>query len=245
MSHGSKESRIFLSAEWRNLVMLNYEVDPRLLREYVPVGTELDSQDGRTLVSLVGFQFLHTKLFGVLPVPFHSNFEEVNLRFYVRRRENGDIRRGVVFIREIVPKRAVAMLARLAYGENYSRYPMRHRTTSDAAGTSAQYEWRTKSGWARLYSEGTGEPAHPADGSMEQFITEHYWGYSAQPKTGPVEYHVTHPQWRVWQSLRASFDGDGTEIYGRALGETLRRPPDSAFIADGSPVVVFAAKRIA
>jgi hypothetical protein len=244
MKQSGDESRTFLSADWRNLVMLNYEVDPRLLRGYVPAGTELDSHDGRTLLSLVGFQFLHTKLFGVLTLPFHSNFEEVNLRFYVRRRLNGEIRRGVAFIREIVPKRAVAMLARLAYGENYIRYPMRHQATSDGASISAQYEWRLPSGWARLYSEATGEPAHPEDGSMEQFITEHYFGYSAQRNAASIEYHVTHPQWRVWQSARAGFDGDGTEIYGRAFGETLRRPPHSAFIAYGSPVVVFAAKRV-
>jgi hypothetical protein len=121
---------------------------------------------------------------------------------------------------------------------------MRHRVTSDGASRSAQYEWRLPSGWARLYSEATGEPVHPADGSIEQFITEHYWGYSTQHNAGSVEYHVTHPQWRVWQSLRAGFDGDAAEIYGRAFGETLRRPPDSAFIADGSPVVVFAARRV-
>ncbi|MGA8767010.1 MAG: DUF2071 domain-containing protein, partial [Candidatus Acidiferrales bacterium] len=113
--------RVFLSAEWRDLVMLNYEVEPRLLRPYVPRGTELDSFGGKTLVSLVGFQFLRTKLFGVLPLPFHSNFDEVNLRFYVRRPAVDGDRRGVVFIREIVPKRAVALLARVAYGENYSR----------------------------------------------------------------------------------------------------------------------------
>jgi uncharacterized protein len=245
MAHGNNEARVFLKAEWRDLVMLNYEVDPRLLEEYVPPGTELDSHLGRTLVSLVGFQFLRTKLFGVLTLPFHANFDEVNLRFYVKRRENGDLRRGVVFIREIVPKRAVAMVARLAYGENYGRYPMRHRLTLNAASKSAEYQWRLPSGWARLYSEATGEPAHPADGSIEQFITEHYWGYSAQRDRGSVEYHVTHPQWRVWQSLRAGFEGDGVQVYGRAFGTTLQRPPDSAFIADGSPVVVFAAKRLA
>ena len=142
MTQTSNE-RVFLWAEWRDLVMLNYEVDPGLLRDYVPRGTELDSFRGGTLVSLVGFRFLRTKLFGVLPLPFHSNFDEVNLRFYVRRRaSDGDDRRGVVFIREIVPKRAVAMLARLAYGENYSCYPMRHRVTSDGASKSAEYEWR-------------------------------------------------------------------------------------------------------
>src|SRR5271155_4873136 len=161
----NKLGPIFLSAEWRDLVMLNYEVDSRLLQDYVPQGTELDSFGGKTYVSLVGFQFLRTKLYGYLPLPFHSNFDEVNLRFYVRRRDTGgEIRRGVVFIREIVPKRAVAWLARLAYGENYVRYPMRHRVSAHDAGAAAEYEWRVRGNWARLHAEAVGEPSLPTEG---------------------------------------------------------------------------------
>jgi uncharacterized protein len=248
-SDENRTERVFLSAEWRDLVMLNYEVDPRLLREYVPRGTELDSFGGKTLVSLVGFRFLRTRLFGWLPLPFHANFDEVNLRFYVRRREDDGDRRGVVFIREIVPKRAVALLARVAYGENYVRNPMRHRITSNGASKTAEYEWRLRSRaasqWAKLHAEGAGEPILPADGSIEQCITEHYRGYAAQRGGGTVEYHVTHPQWRVWQSASAGFEGDAADIYGSAFASALQRAPDSAFIAEGSPVVVFKGKRIA
>src|SRR5271154_6032808 len=122
-----QERRVFLSAEWRDLVMLNYEVEPEILRRYVPLGVELDTFGGRTFVSVVGFQFLHTRLYGFLAVPFHSNFEEVNLRFYVRRREGGEIRRGVVFIRELVPRLAIARVARVMYGEKYDSCPMQHR----------------------------------------------------------------------------------------------------------------------
>jgi uncharacterized protein len=237
--------RVFLSAEWRDLVMLNYAVDPAVLRAYVPRGTELDSFGGRTLVSLVGFRFLRTKLFGALPLPFHTNFDEVNLRFYVRRRAEDGERRGVVFIREIVPKRAVALLARFAYGEKYICLPMRHRAETDGARMAAEYEWRIGGRWARLHGEGAGEPALPAEGSLEEFITEHYWGYSAQRDGGCVEYHVKHPRWRVWQGASAGFVGDGTALYGAELGAVLTRVPDSAFIADGSAVVVYAGTRIA
>jgi uncharacterized protein YqjF (DUF2071 family) len=115
--------------------MLNYQVDAALLREHVPRGTQLDGFGGRTLVSLVGFRFLRTRIFGAVPVPFHSNFDEVNLRFYVRRIDpSGEVRRGVVFIREIVPRRAIALVARIAYNENYSCYSMRHHVKRDGAG---------------------------------------------------------------------------------------------------------------
>ena len=129
--------RVFLSAEWRNLVMLNYRVDPEILEQFVPRGTEIDSFQGHTYVSIVGFQFLRTRLLGGLTIPFHANFDEVNLRFYVRRNEGEEVRRGVVFVKEIVPRPAIAAVARLAYGEKYIHCPMRHAVSMGAAAPSA------------------------------------------------------------------------------------------------------------
>ena len=238
------ERRVFLSAEWRDLVMLNYEVEPEILRQYVPRGVELDAFAGRTFVSLVGFRFLGTKLYGFLGVPFHSNFDEVNLRFYVRRREGSEIRRGVVFVRELVPREAIAALARLVYVEKYDACPMAHRIERNAAGISAEYrwEWRGKRFW--LSARADGEPARVAEGTIENFITEHYWGYSAKSASETIEYRVSHEPWRVWVSTDARFEGDGEALYGAGFGEILRRPPDSAFIAEGSPVLVHKGRRI-
>jgi len=235
---------IFLSAEWRDLVMLNFEVDPGLLRSHVPPGTELDSFGGKTFVSLVGFRFLRTRLFGILPIPFHSNFDEVNLRFYVRRQEGAALRHGVVFIREIVPRRAIANVARLVYGENYTRHPMRHSITTNGSSLNAEYGWQFDGRWCCLCAEASGSPAHPADGSLEQFITEHYWGYTARPGRDSLEYHVTHEPWRVWTADSACFDGDAAALYGQGFGSVLSRKPDSAFIAEGSTVQVFMGRRI-
>jgi uncharacterized protein len=238
-------TEVFLTAEWRDLVMVNYQVDAALLQALVPRGTELDAFEGRMLVSAVGFRFLRTRIFGAVPVPFHSNFDEVNLRFYVRRLgASSDVRRGVVFIREIVPRRAIALVARLAYNENYSCCSMRHQVKRDGTGIRAEYEWRLGGKWLALRAEVEGEPALPAENSIEQFISEHYWGYSRQRDGGTVEYQVAHPRWGVWRSTKAGLDGDGAGMYGAAFGEALARKPDSAFIADGSSVSVFAGKRI-
>jgi uncharacterized protein YqjF (DUF2071 family) len=229
--------RVFLSAEWRNLVMLNYRVEPALLERYVPRGTEIDSFQGCTYVSVVGFQFLRTKIFGVVPIPFHVNFDEVNLRFYVRRVESGEVRRGVVFVKEIVPKRAIAYLARLSYGEKYFRCPMRH-DISEAQGPSAEYRWKFRGKWCAVGAEAAGASSLPAEGSLEQFITEHYWGYSGQRGGRSVEYRVSHEPWRVWAATRSRFEGNGDDLYGAGFGDCLRRPADSAFIAEGSSVQV-------
>jgi uncharacterized protein len=193
--------------------MLNYEVDRTLLEDYVPPGTVLDSFEGRTYVSLVAFQFRHTKLFGSLAIPFHTHFDEVNLRFYVRRNAGNEARRGVVFIAEIVPRWAVAKIARLAYGANYVCLPMRHRIDMIGAAKTAEYGWQLNGAWCRLYAQTSASPVHAAEGSLEQFITEHYWGYSARRSGGALEYHVSHVPWSVWASSAAGFEGDASGLY--------------------------------
>jgi uncharacterized protein len=242
--HTSESVRVFLSAEWRDLVMLNYEIDPSLLTQHVPPGTSLDSFKGRTYVSLVGFRFDRTKLLGRFPVPFHADFEEVNLRFYVRHKEGSDDRRGVVFISEAVPKRAIAATARFVYGENYTCLPMRHHIQTEEFAKTAQYQWLVNGRWCKLSAQVAGVPVHPKEGSLEQFITEHYWGYSAQRNGGCIEYHVSHVPWQVWTSTAAGFEGDASSLYGRDFGAVLQQHPDCAFIADGSPVIVFRGRRI-
>jgi len=242
----SQSRQVFLSAEWQDLVMLNYEVEPTLLRRYIPPGTVLDSFEGRTYVSLVGFQFCHTKLLGRFPVPFHVNFEEVNLRFYVRRQEGSENRRGVVFIAEVVPRRAIATTARLVYGENYTRLQMRHRIAAERPNKTVEYQWQIGKQWCRLSAQTVGLPTHPQEGSLEQFITEHYWGYSAQRtgRGGCIEYHVSHPPWQVRATMKADFEGDASALYGRELATVIQRRPNCAFVADGSHVIVFRGNRV-
>jgi uncharacterized protein len=231
----------FLTAEWNNVLMLNYAVDASLLQRFVPAGTELDSFEGRTYLSLVGFEFHRLRVFG-LAVPFHQSFEEVNLRFYVRRSS----RRGVVFIREFVPKHAVAAVARLAFNENYSRVPMSHRIQIRAEGDEAETEYAWGSGRDRcsMRIETDGASFLPADGSLGQFITEHYWGYAAQPDGGCLEYEVQHPRWCLWEAKRASFSGNAAGFYGAGIAQALTHDPDSAFLTEGSPVTVFKGTRI-
>jgi uncharacterized protein YqjF (DUF2071 family) len=236
--------QVFLSAEWWDLVMLNYEVEPKLLKPYVPIGTTLDSFKGRTYLSLVGFQFRHTKLLGRFPIPFHVNFDEVNLRFYVRRKEGSDDRRGVVFIAEVVPRRLIATTARILYGENYRYRPMRHRIETEGMNLAAEYQWQVGDQWCRISAQTAGLPTHPQEGSLEQFITEHYWGYSAQGTQSTLEYHVSHVPWKVWATTEAGFEGEASALYGAELSAVLQRRADCAFVADGSPVVVFKGKKV-
>jgi uncharacterized protein YqjF (DUF2071 family) len=192
---------------------------------------------------LVGFQFLQTKVLGI-SFPFHRNFEDVNLRFYVRRQQEAQVRRGVVFIREIVPRRLIALVARGFYRENYAAMPMSHEIRSNDSGLSVQYDWISKTSRNRMTVNAEGNPVLPEIGSQEQFITEHYWGYAVQSDGGCIEYQVHHPPWRVWAVTDARFEGNMEELYGRELSAVLTGTPTSAFLAEGSAISVHCGRRL-
>lgn len=224
--------------------MLNYELDPVLLERYLPSGTALDHFLGKTFVTLVGFRFCRTKLFGTVAIPLHSDFDEVNLRFYVHRKEGDESRRGVAFIAEIVPRKAVATVARLIYRENYACLPMKHHIDTDGSKRTVKYQWQVKNEWCILTAQAIGAPELPREGSLEQFVTEHYWGYSKQRAGSSSEYYVSHVPWQVWETTKAGFEGDASALFGMELARILQSPPSSAFIARGSPVTVFTRSKL-
>lgn len=232
----------FLTARWENLVLLNYECPAAVLEPLVPAGTELDTWDGHPLVSLVGFRFADTRLLGV-PVPFHRTFEEVNLRFYVRRAD-ADRQRAVVFVRELVPRWAIATVARRIYNEPYIRVPMRHRCALAADGGEVCYGWTYGGSQFELGARVTGVAQPLIPGSEEEFITEHYWGYTRQRDQGTLEYQVEHPPWQVWTAADSWFHGPAAALYGAEFGAVLSVPPRSAFVAAGSAVAVHHGRRL-
>jgi uncharacterized protein YqjF (DUF2071 family) len=232
--------QVFLTAEWRHLIMLNYRVPRELALPYVPPGLELDEFHGETFASVVGFEFLNTRLRGI-PIPGHRHFPEVNLRLYVRREVAGEVRRGVIFVREIVPRWAVATVARWIYNEPYRAVPMRHAVNRAAGGIEVEYGWRLGGEWCSLSASGRGASQPLAAGSAEEFIAEHYWGYGRLRDGRGVEYHVAHPPWEVWTDVDAELTGDTTTLYGATFAEIVRGRPASAFVAAGSPVTVYSA----
>ncbi len=234
--------RAFLTAEWTWLAIANYQVDPDLLRSRVPRGTSLDLFNGSALVSVVAFRFTNTRVHGCR-IPGHTDFSEVNLRFYVEREHPEGTRRGVVFVREVVPKRAVAWVARSLYNEPYIARPVRHDVRVEDV--RAGYRWNVEGEWNELWAQGQGQPALPDSGSEAEFIVEHYWGYSAQKDGGTMEYEVRHPPWKVWERTLSGVDLHPSTAYGPEWTEPLSREPASTILAVGSPVTVCRGVRIA
>jgi uncharacterized protein YqjF (DUF2071 family) len=208
-----------------------------VLRALVPRGADLDLWSGKCFASVVGFRFEETRVLG-LAVPFHCNFEEVNLRFYVRRIVGRELRRGVVFVKEIVPRQAIAWVANAIYNEHYVALPMSHDDATADGRRTLSYSWRHRGAWCRVAVTLDGEPYVPADNSEEAFITEHYWGYAAQRDGSTSEYQVEHPRWSVWQGTAPQLAGDVSSLYGPAFAPFLTGQPSSCFVADGSAVVV-------
>jgi uncharacterized protein YqjF (DUF2071 family) len=220
--------------------MANYVVDERLLMPYLPNGTTLDLYEGRCYVSLVGFLFQDTKLRGIR-VPFHVKFEEVNLRLYVRRGE----KRGVVFVKEVVPRRALQLVASTFYGEPYVTAPMRHEWREETAELSVSYEWKLGGRWHKLQTSASSEKQPVAAGSEEEFITEHYWGYTARRGGWTSEYEVVHPRWTVHAVESSTVDVDFSLVYGERFAELNGMRPYSVLLAEGSEVTVRSGTRIA
>ena len=216
--------------------MLNFVVDPKIVAPLVPPGTEIDFENGKTFLSVVGFLFLDTRLLG-LPIPLHRDFEEVNLRFYVRKKSADTWRRGVVFVRELVPRRAIALVARTFYGENYLALPMKHQIDHIDPNLSVEYSWRRGRKWDSIKMRATGDAQIIPAGSHAEFITEHYWGYTCF-RGGCSEYRVEHPRWKTWNANQFELSADVAALYGEQFVETLSAAPRSAFIADGSPITV-------
>ena len=227
----------FLKAEWRKLAIANYVINPAVLAKYIPPGTELDLWNGNCYVSLVGFMFKNTKLLG-LKIPFHINFEEVNLRFYVKRFENGTWKRGVVFIKEIVPKPALAFIANSIYKEHYETMPMLHKWEENDTERIVTYQWKKNKQWQSFKIIAALAPSKIEENSETEFITEHYWGYSKVNENVTNEYEVTHPKWQQYNVKSAEIKVDFGLVYGNDFEFLNNLNPESVMLAEGSEITV-------
>lgn len=233
----------FLTAEWRKLIMANYEVSQKILLPYLPAGTELDLWNGRCYVSFIGFLFTNVRLLGV-PVPFHTTFEEVNLRFYVRYNDAGIWKRGVVFIKEIVPKHALTFVANTIYNENYQTFPMKHSWESSNNELLIDYRFKVKGKWQGIAVNADKTLIEIPTGSETEFITEHYWGYSQSNKLLTNEYEVRHPKWKQYAINSYTIDVDFGLTYGDQFKFLDHSEPLSVFLAEGSEISIERKKTI-
>jgi uncharacterized protein YqjF (DUF2071 family) len=235
---------IFLTAHWRKLIMAQYEVDPATLAPWLAPGLSLDLYQNRCYVSLVGFLFERVRVLG-LPIPFHTRFEEVNLRFYVARTApDGTRKRGVVFIREFVPRAAITLIANSLYEEPYATLPTRHAITATPDALDVSYSWRYQQIWHSLAVEADPTPQPIAPGSAEEFITEHYWGYTERTRGDTSEYAVQHPRWQIYPIRNFTIEADFAALYGPAFAALNHQPPASILLAEGSPVTVSTGSRL-
>jgi uncharacterized protein YqjF (DUF2071 family) len=241
-------SSTFLTADWRKLIMAQYAVDPATLAPWLPPGLELDlyqaEDTARCYVSLVGFLFDRVRV-KRLAIPFHTRFEEVNLRFYVVRTEpDGTRKRGVVFIGEFVPRAAITLIARSIYEEPYATLPMRHSIASTPTALTVSYSWNHQALWHKIAVEASPTPQPIAPGSEEEFITEHYWGYTRRSRGSTSAYAVKHPRWQVYPIRSFRIEADFAALYGPAFASLNREQPASVLLAEGSAVSVSSGTRL-
>lgn len=231
------QKRSFMKAEWNDLLFINYEIDPEVLKKYVPKGTEIDLWNGKCYISLIGFMFEDVKILG-MKIPYHINFEEVNLRFYVRRFEDGIWKRGVVFVKEIVPKHAITFVANTLYNEQYQTLPMRHERTNENDNFLFKYEWKKQNVWNSISVKTEKELIPIEENSEAEFISEHYYGYSISPRKKTVEYEVKHPRWQQYKVIDYSLSVDFEVTYGEEFSFLQTLKPASCCVAKGSKISI-------
>jgi len=229
--------RTFLDAQWRRLVMVNYAVNPDVLKKYLPFETELDLWNGTCYVSLVGFMFVDTKVLR-MRIPFHINFEEINLRFYVKYKHTDGDKRGVVFIKEIVPRPALTLVANLLYNENYETLPTRHNWVEQGNTLTVEYGWKKRGKWHTIKVVADKVPVDIKPESEEEFITEHFWGYTKISDTVTSEYEVAHPRWQIYPIQEYVVDVDFETVYGADFAFLQELTPVSVYLAEGSEILV-------
>ena len=238
-------SKIFLSARWEYLAMFNYEVDIAVLQPHLPPYTEIDLFNGKAIISVVGFLFNNTKVMGI-KWPGFINFEEVNLRYYIKYFDGKKWRRGVGFISEIVPQFLVAGMANLFYNEHYSTAKMNHTISFENNVLQATYRWKKKNqDWNSMWlkADTVLHDIHP--GSEEEFIFEHYYGYNKLNSKTSIEYSLEHPRWQVYPVKDYKLNCDVEKIYGAAFVPFIENvQPVSVFLAKGSDVQVKMPKKL-
>jgi uncharacterized protein YqjF (DUF2071 family) len=236
----------FLTAHWRNLIMAQYQVAPATLEPYLPAGLDLDYYlppgappgQARCYVSLVAFLFDRVRILH-LPPPLHTRFEEINLRFYVRRPlPDGTFDRGVVFISEFVPSPLIAFVARSLYEEPYTTAPTAHGVSLTPGKLSVEYRWTFGDRTHRLHVEASPEARPIASGSEEEFITEHYWGYTKRSNGTTSAYQVAHPRWQTHPVQNFTVTANFLSLYGPAFAPLNYLQPSSVLLAEGSAVSV-------
>jgi uncharacterized protein YqjF (DUF2071 family) len=232
----------FLTAEWRKLAIANYAVDPSILNKYLPRGTELDLWWGHCYVSLVAFRFENTRVKG-FRIPYHTDFEEINLRFYIKHHDGTEWKRGVVFIKEIVPRAAIAFIARTLFSENYVTMRTAREWSSDVAQISVAYRWGPDLRH-QFNITASSTPIDIASDSAEEFITEHYWGYTRVTDKATSEYQVEHPRWQVYPVSDYLIEVDLGALYGSEFAHLNGTVPASVFLAEGSHVSVGNGRRL-
>jgi uncharacterized protein YqjF (DUF2071 family) len=226
---------IFLKANWEDIIMANYEIDPEILIPFVPKGVELDLHNGKCYVSLVGFMFKNTKLFNV-PIPYFGNFEEINLRFYVKRKEGNVVKRGVVFINETIPYPVVAWVANKLYNEHYTVVPTKHKIIAGESSKNVKFEWLLNKKWNAIAVTKSNTCQKMERHSLESFIYEHYFGYTKTAKNETEEYKLQHPSWKISEVLDYNIDCDFEAMYGKSFSVLNQTQPEAVFIAEGSSV---------
>ena len=225
--------KTLLTAYWTNLLAATFEADETLLNKFLPRGTELNTWHGKYLISIVAFMFSKPAILNI-SAPFYRSFEEINLRFYVRYKENDQWKKGVVFIKEIAPARIIGLTAGWLYQENFIYLPLKHKFYANNKCQYISYSCKVKNQWGHLNMVCSSKDNEPGSERVQTFVRDHYWGYTKKSNNNTAEFLIEHRLWKIYQATDYDLNLNIGEIYGKDFTDLFLQKPISVILMDGS-----------
>ncbi len=203
---------------WHDLLFLHWPVSVGVLRDRVPRQVEIDQFDGTAWLGIVAFWMDGIRLRYLPALPGASNFAELNVRTYVRHRGQS----GVYFMSLDAPHRLLSWIARRWYRLAYvaARVTVKkdtgridfHSTRDDPINTEFRARYRA-----------IGTPQESPAGSLEEWLTERYRLYAADPSGRLWKAEIAHTPWPLQLAEKEILQNTMPQSHGlpKMCGEPL------------------------
>lgn len=213
---------------WGDLLFLHWRVPEELLRKHIPAGLDVDTYEGRAFVGVTPFTLWGVRPVFVPPVPFLSEFHEINVRTYV----HAEGVPGVWFFSLDANSTAAVLGARAFYRLPYfdaridrtreGDTTVYSASRTDKEGAPAEFEARWDVG---------GDQPEAEPGTLDFFLTERYCLYAAD---GGKLYRarIHHKPWPLHDAKLRSYRSTMVDAAG------LGHPEGEPLVHHGGPVDV-------
>jgi uncharacterized protein len=159
---------------WYDLLFAHWEIDPELIKPFIPKNLMLDTYKGKAWIAVVPFRMSGIRLRNMPQIPFTSKFPEINVRTYVTYQGKP----GVYFLSLDASNYLAVKVANSFF---YLPYFLSEMVVS-SEGDSIYYQSNRSRSKEEFRFKGKYQPIsdvfHAECGSLEYWLTERYCLYT-------------------------------------------------------------------